>query len=62
VVGLQWQFSPTAPEADGGADAGAIVAADGGGEADAGPADGGADAASVACPVDVTVTGIKFLP
>jgi hypothetical protein len=49
VVGLQWQFTTGAAAPvtpDGGADGGA-------------EADGGAPAG---CPIDVTVTGIRFLP
>jgi glucuronoarabinoxylan endo-1,4-beta-xylanase len=59
VVGLQWQWTsrPPAP-ADGGADAGSRD-----GSVDGSSADAHVDAAAVApCPVDATVTNIKFLP
>ena len=47
VVGLQWQFTGTnIPSAD----------------SDAGDSDGSAGDAAVGCPIDVTVTSIKFLP
>jgi hypothetical protein len=69
VVGLQWQFTTTAPlpdTSDGGTDGGVEldggVSDDGGNDAaddGAAAADGGA---APACPIDVSVTGIRFLP
>jgi len=47
VVGLQWQFTGTN-----------IPASD----SDAGDSDGGSSDAAAGCPIDVSITGIKFLP
>ena len=68
VVGLQWQFTTSAPPEipDGGTDGG--VEADGGvgGDGGAGDSDGGGASADggaqTPCPIDVSVTGIRFLP
>lgn len=52
VVGLQWQFTGTnIPTSD-----------SDGGDSDAGASDGGDSDAAVGCPIDVQISGIKFLP